>query len=161
MINEQRHESDEQTKNDRPDSLTDQVKHRLSDAKETTIRETKEKAREGMHAAERRLDSLADSFHDASGALRRDQEGLAAQVTEAIAERVSGMSAYFRQREPADVVEDVADYARRHPEVLVTAGVAAGLVAGRFLRSSSQRRDAERQARSIAAATHSVQPRAG
>jgi len=49
-----------------------------------------------------------------------------------------------RHRDVSSLMGDAEDFARRQPAVFIGAGVAVGFMLARFLRSSSERREAER-----------------
>src|SRR5205814_692865 len=50
------------------------------------------------------------------------------------AERIHGAASWLEQREPADLLQAVRDFARRRPGVFLAGAVAAGLAAGRLTR---------------------------
>jgi hypothetical protein len=93
--------------------------------------------------AANRLGEIAESVHDASNTLRDDQENVLAHYADMLADRIDDFGRYVRSKNPSDLVDEVAGYARRHPEIVVTAGVVTGLLLGRFLKSSSERRQIE------------------
>jgi hypothetical protein len=62
------------------------------------------------------------------------QSGVATDVAQQAAERIHGVASWLEQREPADVLQAVRDFARRRPGVFLAGAVAAGLAAGRLTR---------------------------
>src|SRR5436190_1399811 len=58
----------------------------------------------------------------------------ATEVAQQAAERIHGVASWLEQREPADVLQAVRDFARRRPGVFLAGAVAAGLAAGRLTR---------------------------
>jgi hypothetical protein len=62
------------------------------------------------------------------------QSGVATEVAQQAAERIHGAASWLEQREPADLLQAVRDFARRRPGVFLAGAVAAGLAAGRLTR---------------------------
>jgi hypothetical protein len=78
------------------------------------------------------LHSVADELHEMVA--KGGQSGLATEVAQQAAERLHGAASWLEQREPADVLQAVRDFARRRPAVFLAGAVAAGLAAGRLTR---------------------------
>jgi hypothetical protein len=100
------------------------------------------------------LRSLADELREMT--VKGGQSGVATEVAQQTAERIHGMASWLEQREPADVLQAVRDFARRRPGVFLAGAVAAGLAAGRLTRgmtdaarSGGQRPDPQRRPREI------------
>lgn len=86
----------------------------------------------------------ADQLSDVAHALRRTGEELngqehptIAQFADAAAEQVERFSGYLKQGDLGDLWQDVRNVAQRQPELFVAGLLAAGFLAGRFLKSSS------------------------
>jgi hypothetical protein len=82
--------------------------------------------------AARQLRSVADELREMT--VKGGQSGVATEVTQQAAERIHGVASWLEQREPADVLQAVRDFARRRPGVFLAGAVAAGLAAGRLTR---------------------------
>ena len=100
------------------------------------------------------LRSVADELREMT--VKGGQSGVVTEVTQQTAERIHGMASWLEQREPADVLQAVRDFARRRPGVFLAGAVAAGLAAGRLTRgmtdaarSGGQRPDPQRPPREI------------
>ena len=78
------------------------------------------------------LRSVADELHEMVA--KGGQSGVATEVAQQAAERLHGAASWLEQREPADVLQAVRDFARRRPGVFLAGAVAAGLAAGRLTR---------------------------
>jgi len=78
------------------------------------------------------LRTVADELHEM--AAKGGQSGVATEVAQQAAERLHGAASWLEQREPADVLQAVRDFARRRPGMFLAGAVAAGLVAGRLTR---------------------------
>ena len=95
------------------------------------------------------LRSVADELWEMTA--KGGQSGVATEVAQQAAERIHGMASWLEQREPADVLQAVRDFARRRPGMFLAGAVAAGLAAGRLTRgmtdaarSGGQRPDPQR-----------------
>ena len=100
------------------------------------------------------LRSVADELWEMTS--KGGQSGVATEVAQQAAERIHGMASWLEQREPADVLQAVRDFARRRPGVFLADAVAAGLAAGRLTRgmtdaarSGGQRPGTQRPPREI------------
>ena len=100
------------------------------------------------------LRSVADELWEMTA--KGGQSGVATEVAQQAAERIHGMASWLEQREPADVLQAVRDFARRRPGVFLAGAAAAGLAAGRLTRgmtdaarSGGQRPDPQRPSREI------------
>jgi hypothetical protein len=78
------------------------------------------------------LRSVADELREM--AAKGGQSGVATEAAQQAAERIHGAASWLEQREPADLVQAVRDFARRRPGVFLAGAVAAGLAAGRLTR---------------------------
>ena len=74
------------------------------------------------------LRSVADELQEMTA--KGGQSGVATEVAQQAAERIHGVASWLEQREPADVLQAVRDFARRRPGVFLAGAVAAGLAAG-------------------------------
>jgi hypothetical protein len=104
--------------------------------------------------AARQLRSVADELREMTA--KGGQSGVATEVAQQAAERIHGAASWLEQREPADVLQAVRDFARRRPGVFLAGAVAAGLAAGRLTRgmtdaarSGGQRQGTQRPPREI------------
>jgi hypothetical protein len=82
--------------------------------------------------AAHQLRSVAGELQDMAD--KGGQSGLATEVAQQASERIHGMASWLEQREPADVLQAVRDFARRRPVMFLAGAVAAGLAAGRLTR---------------------------
>jgi hypothetical protein len=82
--------------------------------------------------AARQLRGFADELQEM--AAKSGQSGLATEVAQQAADRLHGSASWLEQREPADVLDAVRDFARRRPGTFLLGAAVAGLVAGRLTR---------------------------
>ena len=101
-------------------------------------------ASDQQQRAARQLRSVAGELREM--AAKGGQSGVAAEVAQQAAERIYGAASWLEQREPADLVQAVTDFARRRPGVFLAGAVAAGLAAGRLTRgmTAAARSDGQR-----------------
>lgn len=95
-----------------------------------------------------RADEYADAARAASERLRSEEGNVLAGPAQRAAEGLERMSHYLRDKEPAEMIDDLESLARRRPEVVFGGLFIAGLAAARFLKASRrtprQRRSADR-----------------
>ena len=87
---------------------------------------------------ERAADSLtevAESLRNSSRQFQGDQNGLGRYINQA-ADRVEDIAHYLQDREVADIMDQVEDFARRQPAAFLGGAFALGLLGARFLKSS-------------------------
>jgi hypothetical protein len=83
------------------------------------------KAAQGLHTLAGQLDDMA---------AKSGESGMATQLAQEAAQRLHGAAAWLEQRQPADLLDEVRDFARRRPGVFLFGAAAAGVVAGRLTR---------------------------
>ena len=81
------------------------------------------------------LSSLGDDLQQMSS---QSDSGLASDIVQQAAQRVRGISDHLQRREPAELLDDVRDFARRKPGTFLLGALAAGVVAGRFARGAQK-----------------------
>jgi F0F1-type ATP synthase membrane subunit b/b' len=82
--------------------------------------------------AAQQLHSVAEELQ--AMAANSGQSGLATEVARQAAARMHGAASWLEQREPADLLEEVRDFARRRTGVFLIGAAVAGLAAGRLTR---------------------------
>ena len=102
----------------------------LKDSAASQITRQKDKATEGLH-------SLADAIRQTGQSLRERQQTTVAHYVERAADQIESVSTTMRDRDLAALARDAQAFARRQPVVFVAAAFAAGVLAARFLKSSS------------------------
>ncbi|MEX2491608.1 MAG: hypothetical protein WD425_07580 [Nitrospirales bacterium] len=86
------------------------------------------------------LSGLAEAVRQTSQNLREQNNDDVAHYTERAAEQMDRMVDYFDSRNVGELLDDTGMFARRHPEMFLGGAFILGLVAGRFLKSSSERK---------------------
>src|SRR3954471_16658562 len=72
-----------------------------------------------------------------TGEQLREKNGALAGYVDSAASQLERWSSQLRDRDMNDLMNDVTSFARRRPAVFVGGGVALGLLAARFLKSSA------------------------
>lgn len=81
------------------------------------------------------LRSLGDDLEQMAG--QATEGGLAADLVRQAAGRTRSLTERLDGREPAQLLDDVRDFARRRPGTFLLGALAAGVVAGRLLRGAA------------------------
>ena len=92
------------------------------------------------------LGSLATAVRQSSQPFKENQQDPIAQYVEKAADQLDRLSSHLRDRDVSDLVDDAQRFARRQPAVFIGAAFAVGVVAARFLKSSSEHGRAESRA---------------
>ena len=87
-----------------------------------------------------RLKSQADDIHTVARQLREQGSEQPAKVAEQAAQRVERIGGYLHDSDADRILSDVEDYARNNPWVVMAGGLAAGFLASRVLKASSNDR---------------------
>ena len=86
------------------------------------------------------LSTLGDDLDRMSG---QADSGLASQLVKDAAQRVRGVSSRLEGREPAELLDEVREFARRRPGTFLLGALAAGVVAGRFARGAQKAKSSD------------------
>ncbi|WP_156253498.1 hypothetical protein [Pseudactinotalea terrae] len=81
----------------------------------------------GMRSMSSELSSMADSS---------EEQGMASALARQLAERLGNAGSWLEDREPAQVLDEISSYARRHPVSFMAIAAGLGLLAGRVARSA-------------------------
>lgn len=113
-----------------------QAKSKAGDAAREARQRAEEKAEQGRRSLTESVTALAMALDAAAGSLEeRDQRRLSEWSRDA-GERVRRMASYLERNDTSGLVHDLEGTARENPAAFVGTSLAAGLAAGRFLRSS-------------------------
>ena len=104
------------------------------------------------------LTSLAQAVRESTASLRGNQQPAVAQYVEKAAGQLERLSNHLRDRDVKDLVQDAQQFARRQPGIFIGAAFAAGLLAARFMKSSSNN---NQYGRALAERGENMTPQAG
>jgi hypothetical protein len=83
------------------------------------------------------LQQMAGALREVGSTLERNGLGPASMLTDKAASQIERTAGYLQRRDFDGLVRDTRDFARQHPEIVVGTAVLAGVLLGRFLRSSA------------------------
>jgi hypothetical protein len=83
------------------------------------------------------LNGLASAVRQSTNALRENQQTTSADFVERAAGQIEQIATRLRERDVNDLLRDAQQFARRQPAIFVGAAFAAGVLAARFVKSSS------------------------
>jgi hypothetical protein len=116
--------------------LTDEMKHLAGDV----ASEAKKTAESGISAGKKRaadgLVGVANAIRKTGEHLRAEDQGAFTEYFDRAARQVDVASEYLQRRTLGQVIGDVEQFARREPALFLGGAFVAGLVGGRFLKSS-------------------------
>jgi hypothetical protein len=123
-------------------TATDQARLVMSEARQQTrdlLGEARSQAREQAHTQQQKavggLRQLGDELSkmckmtQASG-----QSGIASELAQQASDRAHGIATWLEQHEPAGLVDEVRNFARRQPGTFLIGAALAGVVVGRLTR---------------------------
>ncbi|GAA4429785.1 hypothetical protein GCM10023169_32460 [Georgenia halophila] len=118
---------------DRTRETAEEAKTQARDLYDQGRREITEQAGSQQHR-------LAGGLHDFSSEMgsmaeNSSQQGVASECVRRAASYADQVGDWLDQREPADVLDEVTTYARRHPGTFLLGAAALGLLVGRTTRS--------------------------
>ena len=84
-----------------------------------------------------RVGGLASDVRAVEESLREQGKDQPAKLAEQAADRAERLGSYLKESDADRILGDVEDFGRRQPWAVIAGGVVVGLVASRFLKSSS------------------------
>ena len=85
------------------------------------------------------LQDIVEVLQATGNQLRDHDRGSVADYADQLADRVDRFARNLQDRDVGELLADAEDFARDHPEVVLGGAFALGLVAARFLKSTSYR----------------------
>jgi hypothetical protein len=122
-----------------PESMKDKATHRAQGLVERAQTQATEKIRGAKSDAAQTLTSLANSLHQSGSQLKGEQQAMAGDYLERAADGIEKVASYLQNTDAGEVVDSLERFARRRPELFIGGAFAVGLIAARFLKSSSSR----------------------
>lgn len=127
---------------DSSQGLLEEVRHETAGVAHTAAGQARDlfgEARAGLtsQASDQQVKAAASlrSLGDELGRMAESSEGgMAADLVRQVSERTEGVATWLEDREPGDVLSEVAEFARRRPGVFLALAAGAGVVAGRLTR---------------------------
>ena len=122
-------------------SVVGEAKTQAKDLYAQTTRELKEQA----HTQQQRLAGGLRSVSDELGSMAANSEGsgVASDLVQQVAGRLSGAASWLGDRDPASVLTEVKRYARRKPGTFILGAAIVGVAVGRLTRALASNASAD------------------
>jgi hypothetical protein len=115
------------------------TKQGLEDHAQRVAEQARSVAERGKQKVVERAQGVSEALRHASEGLRADDQSELAGYTTSVADKLEQLTSALKDRDLATVVTDVTRFAKRQPALFLGGAFSAGLLAARFLKSSSQR----------------------
>ena len=119
-------------------AVVDQAKQTAQEVVEQAKQQANSRLASQIEQASQNLAQASDAIRTLGRQLREQGQAPVAQYADQAAGQVERASAYLRGKDLERLIGDVEQFARQRPAVFVGGAVALGLVASRFLKSSTQ-----------------------
>jgi len=138
MMDQARQRVEQAREQSRP--MTEQVQQKAGE----TVNQAQERAKSMMAEQKERaagsVESMAQALRQTGEQLRsQDQAATVAPYVDRVADQIEQVSNYLRTKDVNELIDDVERFARREPALFVGGAFALGLLAARFMKSSSPR----------------------
>jgi hypothetical protein len=124
------------------EGIYDQVKETASGTYDKVADKASSKLEERKGELSSGLRTLADSFRKTGNELKGNSQAtpltdLTAKYTGTAAKQIENVASYFERKDLRSVMRDAEGFARRNPAIFLGAAFGLGMLAARFLKSSS------------------------
>ena len=116
--------------------VADAAKEKASEAKQVARRKAEELTERGTRAASQRIEGFTRALRAAGDTLQDEGERPSGTGLHGLADQLERAQDYFDRKDFQGLVGDTEKLARRNPELFLAGAYAAGILIGRFLRSS-------------------------
>lgn len=117
------------------ETAAQQTRSVMTDAAQQVSGQVSEQATVQRDKLSQTLRTLGDDLEQM--AAQGQDSGLAADLAREVAARARTLGSHLEGREPAQLLDDVRDIARRRPGTFLLGALAAGVVAGRLFRATA------------------------
>jgi hypothetical protein len=118
-----------------------QAKDKVVDQAKSTFRDARDRAgsafSENRFKAADRIGGISSAFRRTGEQLRGEDQGRVADVTDSVARQIDRVADYLRTADGRTMTRDLEGLARRQPAAVFAGAFALGVLAARFLKSSS------------------------
>jgi hypothetical protein len=123
--------------------IVDQAKHAASDIAETAKEKVESQVSAQKDRAVGSIGGVAEALRETGKSLRGHDTALPVEYVDRAAEQIERVGGYLRSRTLGELVTDVERFARREPAIFLGGAFTVGLLAARFLKSSSHHDDSQ------------------
>jgi hypothetical protein len=118
-----------------------QAKDKVMDQARTTFRDARERAGSTLSQSRRQaadqIDGIGGAFRRTGETLRQEDQARFADVADNVARQVDRVADYLRESDGRTIARDLEGLARRQPALVFAGAFALGVLAARFLKSST------------------------
>ncbi len=122
-----------------------QAKDKVVDQAKSTLRDARDRAGSTMNQSRRQaaeqIGGIGSAFHRTSETLRQEDQVRFAEVTDTVARQIDRVADYLRDADGRAIARDLEGLARRQPALVFAGAFALGVLAARFLKSSTPQYD--------------------
>jgi len=124
--------------------VAEQAQHKAKELTSQAQEQAKSAVATRKEQAVEGLEGIAQAFRQTGETLRTADQGAVANYSEQMANQIERLSSFLSERDVDQLLGDAETYARRHPEIFLGGALALGLLVGRFIKSSGERRELAR-----------------
>ena len=118
-----------------------QAKDKVMDQAKTTLRDARDRAgstlSQSRQQAAEQIGGIGSAFRRTSETLRSEDQAKFADVADNVARQIDRVADYLRDSDGGRIARDVENLARRQPALVFAGAFAIGVLAARFLKSST------------------------
>jgi hypothetical protein len=119
---------------------TEQVQEKAKEMAHKAQEQAKSAVSTRKEQAVDQLGSVAQAFRRTGSELRNQNQDMIAQYTDQLANQVERISGYLEERDVDQLLHEAENFARSRPEIFLGGAFMLGLLVGRFVKSSGERR---------------------
>jgi hypothetical protein len=120
-----------------------QAKDKVVNQARSTFRDARDQAgstlSQGRRQAADQIGGIGSAFRRTSESLREEDQTRFADVTDNVARQIDRVADYLRQSDGGTIARDLENLGRRQPALVFAGAFAIGVLAARFLKSSTPR----------------------
>ncbi|QSR30283.1 hypothetical protein CFI00_07155 [Nocardioides sp. S5] len=108
----------------------------MGEARQQVTTQLSDQATTGRDKLSETLRTLGDDLQQMAQG-QGPSQGMATDLAQEVSDRVRALGSHLENREPAQLLDDARDFARRRPGTFLVGALAAGVVAGRMFRATA------------------------
>jgi hypothetical protein len=117
-------------------TAAEQVRNVVGEARQQVTTQLSDQAATGRDKLSETLRTLGDDLQKMAQG-EGPSQGMATDLAHEVSDRVRAFGSHLENREPAQLLDDARDFARRRPGTFLLGALAAGVVAGRVFRATA------------------------
>jgi hypothetical protein len=117
-------------------TAAEQARNVVGEARQQVTTQLSDQATTGRDKLSETLRTLGDDLQQMAQG-QGPSQGMATDLAQEVSDRVRALGSHLESREPAQLLDDARDFARRRPGTFLLGALAAGVVAGRVFRATA------------------------